>query len=137
VLGDKAEPGITANSHDGGRPRLGRHGRIRHTCRSVGDGERGFVYVSASTATLHKDPSANSPIIATAPHGGRLLFRDTRRKDGIGWYYFNSAGRTGWVPLGEVSCNRPEPLPPGKPLPLEDIDLGKVHPAIALGGARG
>ena len=73
--------------------------RLRHTCRSVGDGERGFVYVSASTATLHKDPSANSPIIATAPHGGRLLFRDTRRKDGIGWDYFNSAGRTGWVPL--------------------------------------
>jgi hypothetical protein len=54
VLGDKAKPGITANSRSGGRRRLGRHGRIRHTCRSVGDGERGFVYVTDNTATLHK-----------------------------------------------------------------------------------
>jgi hypothetical protein len=111
--------------------------RIHHTCRSAGDGERGFVYVSASTATLHKDPSANSPITATEPHGARLLFRDTRQKDGTRWYYFNSSGRAGWVPVGEVSCGRPGPLPPGKPLKLEDIDLGKVHPGISLGGARG
>jgi len=48
-----------------------------------GDGERGFVYVSASTATLHKDPSANSPIIATAPHGGRLFIQ---RYEAEGWH---------------------------------------------------
>ena len=97
-------------------------------CSSVRDGENGFIYVSASTATLHKDPSANSPTTATEPHGARLLFRDTQQKDGSRWYYVNSTGGAGWVTLGEVSCDRPGPLPPGKPLKPIDIESGECPP---------
>ncbi len=37
------------------------HVWCRDCCKNVRDGDRGFIYVSANAATLHTDPSTNSP----------------------------------------------------------------------------
>jgi len=112
--------------------------RLRHTCRSAGDGERGFVYVSANSTLLHKEPAANSPNVGGAPWGARLVFTNMLQKNGMRWYYIAPpGGNPGWVPASDVSCVRPAPHPPGKPLRLEDTGLGNEHPAASMttGGA--
>jgi hypothetical protein len=109
--------------------------RIRHTCATAGAGEKGFVYINPVTdrAILYKEPSASSPIIGNPPIGSRLLFTDTVQKNGARWHLIAPPGAPpGWIRSSDVSCTRPPPLPPGKPLKLEDIGLGRAHPTTAM-----
>jgi len=107
--------------------------RLRHTCRSAGDGERGFVYVSANSTLLHKEPAANSPNVGGAPRDARLVFTNTLQKNGMRWYYIAPpGGNPGWVPASDVSCVRPAPLPPGKKLYFKDTGLGNAHPTASM-----
>ena len=113
--------------------------RIRRTCRNIADGDKGFIYVSANSTQLHKEPAANSPSVGGAPRGLRLLFTDTMQKNGARWYFIAPpGGNPGWVPSADVSCERPPPLPPGKPLKLKDTGLGNAHPTASMvAGANG
>ena len=112
---------------------------IRHTCGNVSDGERGFLYVTANAVLLHKDASVNSPTVGGAPRGARIVFTNTQQKNGARWYFLSPpGGAPGWVPSSQVSCDRPAPLPPGKPLHLKDTGLGNAHPTASMvAGANG
>ena len=62
------------------------HVWCRDCCKNVRDGDRGFIYVSANAATLHTDPSTNSPSVGGVPRGARVVFTNTQEKNGMRWY---------------------------------------------------
>ena len=95
-------------------------------------GEKGFVYASMVSGSVHQEPSADSPVVSTVPHGSRILFTAIKEMNGSLWYYVPDRGQpSGWIAAGEVSCDRPPPLPPGKHFKIEDL-YNNTHPGTAM-----
>jgi hypothetical protein len=112
---------------------------IRRNCRNMPDGKVGFLYVKSVTASLHQDPSVNSPTVGSSPNGSRLVFRNTMQKNGMRWYYLAPPGSTpGWVPSSDLTCERSPLLARGKKIRLRDTGLENSHPTPSMStGANG
>ena len=98
----------------------------------------GFLYVSASAATLRETASKDGKSVGGAPRGARLVYRKVMVGDDgkPTWVHAEPPGGTaGWIAATDLSETRPTPLPPGKPLKLVDTGLGNAHPTASMTAA--
>jgi hypothetical protein len=100
------------------------------------DGRPGIIYISQGERG-HHDPSMDSPVEGDRyPRGTSVMFTSVKDINGTFWYYVHPYGRTpNWVPSSGVSCSHPPPLPPGKPLRLQDLGLEGAHPVASMTSA--
>lgn len=80
--------------------------------------DSGFVYVGGP-GPIRTQPSTNGTVVGQPPVGGRLVYTQVTQSGGQTWYYVHPPGGVpGWFSGENVSCSRPRPTPPTRPLPL-------------------